>query len=379
MSKVVKLVSPLDSADVWVTEAHGFYFLSSVDGVFLPGNSGLDSEAFGDGPRQAANAYGEIVRRLNLLGIEGSSVVRVEHATASQDWRLQRMALWPKFFGPPTTAVSQGYQGKMVRQNMISVATIAAQPSIARKIITPGPNAGRASRVSVVEPFVFVIGVRGETLLSGGDHASDGTAEDVAAHVERSLLNIDHHLTSAGLSRDSILRLDAFVRTYRDYDVVKSVFERFFPVEADRPSLAIVACPLGGQTDIEVSAVATQHQIKRYRSDSNSTAPSVSTTDEFAFIGNVAAPFCMPLADTKGSLAEQVSIGLDRLRAELQLNNLDLASILRLDVYASSQYDFDLIRSCLESKHPNLRSVIVWHGIDLPSDCSVDFSAIAAR
>jgi len=380
VGKQVSLASPYDSGEVWITEAHGLYFLSSVDGVFLPGSSdSLDEESFGNGPRQAANAYGEIVRRLGLIGLTGAEVVRIEHATASQDWRPQRMALWPDFFGLPTTAVSQGYQGKMVRQNMISVASMAAGPNISRKIVTPGPNSGRASRVTVVDQLVFVIGVRGETLLSGGGQVPDGKAEHVAAHVERSLWNIEHHLKSAGLSRSSILRLDAFVRTHRDAAVLKSTFERFFPSEQDRPTLAVVACPLGGQTDIEVSAIATPGRVSRQFGSSDSSTPSLSATDKFAYVGNMMSSFCRFEANVRGSLSEQVEIGLLRLHAELQRIGLDLSSVVRLDVYAACQYDFEVIRSHMVSNHPSLKAAIAWHGIDLPDLNSVDFSAIVAR
>jgi enamine deaminase RidA (YjgF/YER057c/UK114 family) len=131
-----------------VTMAGDLAFVGGVEGRFAPGSTELDRESFRDGVRQSRNAYEELVHRLEQAGLSARHLVRVENLTASQDFRLKRMALWPEVFGRPTQAVSQGAQTKMRGQNMITATGVAYLNPGDIQIITPGPDEGRASRIS---------------------------------------------------------------------------------------------------------------------------------------------------------------------------------------------------------------------------------------
>jgi len=365
-----------------VVRAHDFLWLSSVDGIYKVGTFDLDEEAFSKGPAQAANAYSEVVRRLEECGVSGSAPVRIEHATASQDWRLQRMALWPNHFGLPTTAVSQGYQGKMIRQNMITVGVVAAMPGVARELISPGPNSGRASRVTRAADFVFIIGVRGEVLLSDGTSCSDGLIEHTEMHIDRSMANIDFHLAAAGLSGKDLVRIDAFLRSPQDAVLFRKRMDAYMKNTGGRFSINAFACPLGGSTDIEISAIAScVSQGITKDSDLRKTNLSVISSG-FGFISTC-------LMDS-GNLIESVlpstidgqfELGLKVLRQRVSNlgSNVDPDDIVRLDIFLASSYARPVVEKLLsEAFDGSIVPPVVWHGSDLPEGLQIDVSAVVA-
>ena len=363
-----------------VISANGVLFLSSVDGVYMVGTYELDEESFGDGPAQAANAYAEIVRRLEACGLTGAAAVRIEHATASQDWRLQRMALWPDYFGLPTTAVSQGYQGKMERQNMISVASIACMPDQNRKLVSPGPNSGRASRVTSCGDFLYIIGVRGETSLFDGSKCSDGLISDTRDHIERSMANIDFHLQSAGRSSRDLVRIDAFMRSPYDGPLLRDILDNYMIRTGSRFSVNAVACPLGGGTDVEISAIATMlgspSQIGK-ASDVGITNESVVAGD-FGFISTVLLESGVKRnIDIGVGLNSQFKTSMGMLEKQLNLLGSKRSHIARLDVFLASPYSRPYVAELLEREFDETVPPVVWHGVDLPDGLQIDLSAVA--
>lgn len=365
-----------------VVRAHDFLWLSSVDGVYKVGTFELDEEAFSKGPAQAANAYSEIVRRLEECGVSGSAPIRIEHATASQDWRLQRMALWPNHFGLPTTAVSQGYQGKMIRQNMITVGVVAAMPNVARELISPGPNSGRASRVTRAADFVFIIGVRGEVLLSDGTSCSDGLIEHTEMHIDRSMANIDFHLAAAGLSGKDLVRIDAFLRSPQDAVLFRKRVDEYMKTTGGRFSINAFACPLGGSTDIEISAIAScMSQGITEKSDVSKTNLSVISSG-FGFIstclmdsGNLIE------ASLPSTIDGQFQFGLKVLKQRVSDlgSNAVLDDIVRLDIFLTSPYTRPVVEKLLlEAFNGSIVPPVVWHGSDLPEGLQIDVSAVVA-
>ena len=365
-----------------VVRAHDFLWLSSVDGVYKVGTFDLDEEAFSKGPAQAANAYSEIVRRLEECGVSGSAPIRIEHATASQDWRLQRMALWPNHFGLPTTAVSQGYQGKMIRQNMITVGVVAAMPNVARELISPGPNSGRASRVTRAADFVFIIGVRGEVLLSDGTSCSDGLIEHTEMHIDRSMANIDFHLAAAGLSGKDLVRIDAFLRSPQDAVLFRKRMDAYMKTTGGRFSINAFACPLGGSTDIEISAIAScVSQGITKKSDVSKTNLSVVSSG-FGFIstclmdsGNLIE------ASLPSTIDGQFELGLNVLKQRVSDlgSNASIDDIVRLDIFLTSPYTRPVVEELLiEAFNGSFVPPVVWHGSDLPEGLQIDVSAVIA-
>lgn len=381
--RTVLLEEPCYTGYSAVVEANGFIFMSSVDGEISPHDGNLDPESFGNGPRQAANAYGELVRRLRLCGCEGANFVRVEHATSSQEWRLERMALWPQYFGVPTTAVSQGYQGSMGRQNMITVTAVAALPSLNLKVISPGPNPGRASRVTACGDFVFIIGVRGEESLASGKRTDDGRPEFFLDHVDFSYKNIEFHLAAAGQDKQCLVRMDSFIRSNLQAKEYRDWHRAFFETESS-PALNAVACSLGGRTDIEISAIGLRSGQAEvfYESGTLRLFPSAVKAGGFVFTSTMRSEAGMSLDSTLplvSSLASEVESSILRLKRILDGVRCDLDDIVRLDVYVCDPYEIDDIRLALKRFFKELVPPLVWHSVDLPTGVRVDISAIASE
>jgi enamine deaminase RidA (YjgF/YER057c/UK114 family) len=377
----VLLEEPLYPGFSAVVEANGFIFMSSVDGEISPGDGKLDVESFGDGPRQAANAYGELVKRLQLCGCEGANFVRVEHATSSQEWRLERMALWPQYFGVPTTAVSQGYQGRMGRQNMITVTAIAALPSLNVEVISPGPNPGRASRVTTCGDFTFVIGVRGERSLASDERTDDGRPEFFLDHVDFSYQNIEFHLAAAGLSKQCLVRMDSFIRSNFQGKEYRDWHRAFFEPE-NSPALNAVACSLGGRTDIEISAIGLRSGSAEvfYESGTLRQLPSAVKAGGFVFTSTMRSEAGMSLESAlplASSLDAEVESSIFEMQKILESTRCGLEDIVRLDVYVCDPYEIDDVRIALKRFFKQSVPPLVWHSVDLPTGVRVDISAIA--
>ncbi len=379
MAREVLLLEQGNSKFASVVRANGVLFLSSVDGVYKVGTSEIDEESFGDGPAQAANAYAEIARRLEVCGLSGAAAVRIEHATASQDWRLQRMALWPQHFGLPTTAVSQGYQGKMERQNMITVASVACMPDLFRELISPGPNSGRASRVTRCGDFVYIIGVRGETSLSDGSKCSDGLIENTREHIEHSMANIDFHLHSSGRASKDLVRIDAFMRSPYDAPLLRMILENYMKRTGSSFSVNAVACPLGGGTDIEISAIASVsgHVKPKGKLNEESTTNASVVAGGFGFISTALVDSGVRRkVDVGVGLESHFKAGFDVLEQRIKSLGSNRSQIVRLDIFLASPYARPHIADLLEKEFNDVVPPIVWHGVDLPDGLQVDVSAV---
>jgi enamine deaminase RidA (YjgF/YER057c/UK114 family) len=373
----VLLEDPTRPGMAAVVRAGSLLFLSSVDGVSDHRTGEIDHSVFGDGPAQARRAYSVIVERLEECGLDGTAAVRIEHATASQDWRLQRMALWPEYFGAPTRPVSQGYQGKMVGRNMITVAAVAAYPDMPREIITPGPNPGRASRITRCGEWIFVIGVRGETSLASGKHAAQETPTAFAEQVRFCYDNLTHHLRAGNASITDVVRFDGFIRDVNRLDELFAVAgEHCGPFEAAE---TYVACPLGGSTDAEISAMAIAPGEQR----TSVTGPDGRLTvvaNGLAFTPHVsgdADASGTPQPDLCGDLDRQTVNCLDRLAGVLPAAGSDLDATVRLDVYLSDPYRFEHVDRIIRDRFAGTAPAVVRHGVDLGASTLVGMAAIA--
>lgn len=380
--RTVLLEHPVRPGVAAVIKSGPFLFLSSVDGDKDEKSGEKILSSFGDGPAQARNAYQTVVDRLVECGYDGSAAVRIEHATSSQEWRLARMALWPEYFGEPTQAVSQGYQGKMVGQNMITVTTVATTGEVEREIITPGPNPGRASRISRCGPLLFVIGVRGQTDLATGEEAPEETAEAFAEQVRIAYRNIDHHLAAAGASRQQLVRFDGFIRDINRAIEHRDLRTQHFGGRMDVAS-TVVACPLGGRTDIELSAMAAipgeARDVTFYegRTDLARTVRAGGFVFASGALGNRGVDG-MLREDVCGKLEPQLDLALLRIEASLDDYGARLESIVRLDVYVKDPNRADDVYRWLHERFHGDVPTVAMHGIDLEPTAEAELTAIAA-
>lgn len=366
-----------------VTAAGDLAFVGGVEGRFAPGTNELDRESFRDGVRQSRNAYEELVHRLGQAGFTARNLARVENLTVSQDFRPQRMKLWPEIFGRPTQAVSQGAQTKMRGQNMITATGVAFRDPDDIEIITPGPDEGRASRITRAGSWYFVIGVRGETLLATGEKALDDVPDPLAVQADFAYRNIDHHVTTAGLTRDNLVRYDCYLRdisqAMRHRDLRTSHFEGRMPV-----SSTVVGCALGGSTDVELSAIAVAdgvpHEVVFYpgRVDLARTVRAGDFVFASGALGNRGVDGKL-VPEAFGNPERQLGLALDRIEKSLDDFGAALPDIVRLDVFIRDAYWEGAARDLLAARFPDIVPATTFTGCELEPSAEVEVTAAAYK
>lgn len=366
-----------------VTTAGDLAFVGGVEGRFAPGTNEFDRESFRDGVRQSRNAYEELVHRLEQAGLGARNVVRVENLTASQDFRLARMALWPEVFGRPTQAVSQGAQTKMRGQNMITATGVAFRDVDDIEVITPGPSEGRAARITRAGSWYFVIGVRGETSLDTGEKALDDVPDPLAVQADFAYRNIEHHLAAAGLGRDNLVRYDCYLRdisqAMRHRDLRTRHFGGRMPV-----SSTVVGCALGGSTDMELSAIAVAdgvpHDVVFYpgRVDLARTVRAGDFVFASGALGNRGVDG-KPVPEAFGDPERQLGIALDRIEASLNDFGAALPDVVRLDVFIRDAYWEGKARDLLAARFPDIVPATTFTGCELEPSAEVEVTATAYK
>ena len=262
------------------------------------------------------------------------------------------MALWPEYFGRPTQAVSQGFQGRMVGQNMITVTGIATRPELTREVIAAGPDDGRAARIVRAGPFLFVIGVRGETELGTGERAPEEVDGAFARQINFAYRNIEHWLGKAGASRSDLVRYDAFIRDIGRAMEHRSARTDHFGGQMTVAS-TVVGCPLGGRTDLELSAVAAlpgdRTRETTYIGGRGDLARAVKVNG-FAFASGM-----LGNRGTDGNIVDsaiarlepQLELARARIEASLDTVGATWSNIVRLDIYVRDPMRHAVVRDWL--------------------------------
>ena len=207
---------------------------------------------------QCRNSYGRIARRLEAAGYGDDCVVWIENFTSGQHWRLERMALWPEYFGEENhqRAVSFGVQTRMDGLNMLTSIVMAIDPALQRRVAVPAPHRGRASRCTRVGPFTFVIGVRGTTTSYTNVPAPEETGDSFDVQLDyrdttRSSRTSSTTTTSSRTSSalDCGLRAARFVPRYEAGRATASADSLPFASYA-------IGFPLGGNNEQELGGIA---------------------------------------------------------------------------------------------------------------------------
>jgi enamine deaminase RidA (YjgF/YER057c/UK114 family) len=364
-----------------VTPAGEHAFVGGVEGRYRPGTAELDRDSFGDGVRQSRNAYEEIVNRIEQAGLTNRHLVRVENLTSGQEWRLARMKLWPGVFGSPTRAVSQGAQTKMRGQNMMTATAVAFRDADDIEVVTPGPDDGRASRITRAGGWYFVIGVRGAQALGTGEKALDDVPDPLGTQAAIAYRNIDTHLASAGLGRESLVRYDCFLRdisqAMRHRDMRTEHFDGQMTV-----SSTVVGAPLGGRSDIELSAMAVgpsmRHEVAFYpgRVDLARTVQAGNLIFSSGALGNRGVDGKLA-PESFGKPERQLELALERTEASLADFGATLADVVRLDVFVKDAYWEAAARDILAKRFPEIVPATTFTGCELEPSAEVELTAIA--
>jgi ureidoacrylate peracid hydrolase len=285
---------------------------------------------------QCRNSYGRVRRRLAQAG-HGGAAVWIQNYTSGQDWRLQRMALWPEYFGETEhgLAVSFGAQARMAGVNMITTTVMGVTAEVERVPVVPQPTPGRAARVVRADPFVYVIGVGGLTHPATAAPAPEEAPEAFDAQLRCAAEWLAAHLGKAGVGPRDFVRLDACLR-----DVNRAPdYHRFWQghLGGEIPFAAsAVGLPLGGRAEHEIGGLALAPGATKeiaWLGDRPGVAEAVKA-GQLVFVSG-----CSGLRRGRtGDKLAQAGQAFQRLEAALGRFGAGLGDLLRLDVFLRDIY-----------------------------------------
>lgn len=110
---------------------------------------------------------------------------------------------------------------------------------------------GPFSYATISHGFVFVSGLASLDLSTGQFEYGD-----IKLETENTLLNIQRVLKIAGTDLNHIVKCSVFLKDINDFSEMNQIYERFFPVESQRPARVTVQAVLGSKIKIEIDAIA---------------------------------------------------------------------------------------------------------------------------
>lgn len=324
-----------------------YLFVAGSDGYRRLEDERIDPELAEHAIEQCRNSYGRVARRLEQAGYGGDCAVWIENFTSGQHWRLERMALWPEYFGEENhmRAVSFGAQTRMSGINMLTSIVMAVDPSIERRVAVPPPGRGRASRCTRVGPFTFVIGVRGHEDPVTQAHAPEEVDESFDIQLEYCFNALAAHLNKDGNTLANLLRVDATLRAARFVPKYESGVKKRFGGKIPFASYAI-GTPLGARLEQEVGGVAiVPGEEKSVRWSNDETVVDSTNGGGLTFLRSVSglvderSHAIVPdlYADTRGQTHQAIA-NVEHL---LRRAGSSLERLLRLDVFLKDIYAQD--------------------------------------
>jgi enamine deaminase RidA (YjgF/YER057c/UK114 family) len=361
-----------------------YLFVAGADGHRDLNTNEIVPELAHQAMDQCRISYGRVAQRLERAGYGGNCAVWIENFSSSQDFRLERMALWPEFFGKEDhgKAVSLGVQAKMSGLNMLTTVAMALTPDVERIPVVPQPHPGRASRCTKAGAFVYVIGVGGVGNPFTHEVAPKEIPEAFGVQTHNTLDWVQSHLSHAGADVPDLVRVDAHLRNVNRAPEYRAYVQQRCGGRLPVATYAVgVAGPTSREHEVGGMAVApgTPKEIAWWQQDPN-VAQAIKA-DRLVF-----ASGCSGLQDpATGQLRPelyadaptQARQALRRLEAALQRFGAGLHNVLRLDVFLDDVYFEDqfieVARDLLGPQPPAMSFV----GAQLEHGAAVEVSAIA--
>jgi enamine deaminase RidA (YjgF/YER057c/UK114 family) len=361
-----------------------YLFISGSDGERRVSDEELDPALAENAIEQCRNSYGRIKQRLNRAGYGDDCAVWVENFTSGQHWRLERMALWPEYFGEENhlRTVSFGVQTRMHGLNMLTTIAMAVDPSVPRTIVVPAPHRGRASRCTRVGPFTFVIGVRGHIDPYTKAHAPEETPDAFGVQFDYSLNALQSHLEHDGNSLDNFVRLDCGLRAARFVAGYEDRLRARFDGRIPFASYA-VGVPLGGTCEQEIGGIAVapgEAKTVAWSAADPALADSVSAGG-LVFVRNVSGMRDERTLHVRGELAgdvrAQVRNAIFNLEHFLTQARTSTKQLLRLDVFVRDIYGAGEVLGELTAILGNSMPALTFLGAEPQHGAEIELTAIA--
>jgi enamine deaminase RidA (YjgF/YER057c/UK114 family) len=348
-----------------------YLFVAGSDGYRSLEDEHIDPALAENALAQCRNSYGRVARRLEAAGYGGDCAIWIENFTSGQHWRLERMALWPEYFGDENheRAVSFGVQTRMDGINMLTSVVMAIDPSLERHVAVPAPHRGRASRCTRVGPFTFVIGVRGGVDPQTQEVAEEETAGSFDVQLENCFKNLEAHLKADGNTSENFVRVDAMLRAARFIPRYERGVRALFDGKPAFASYAI-GTPLGGRHEQEIGGVAVAPgEPKTVYWSSDGTTVDATAAGGLVFLRSVGGS----AGDARAQTAQAVS----KIEKLLEPAGSSLDRVLRLDVFLKDIYAQDEVLDALKGRFGNGGPAMSFLGCEPRDSAEVEMIAIA--
>ena len=360
-----------------------YIFVSGSDGYRDLATERIAPELADNAVAQCRNAYGRVQRRLEHAGYSGDCAIWIENFTSGQHWRLERMALWPEFFGEVGhgQAVSFGAQTRMNGINMLTASVLAVDPSLPRHVAVKQPAKGRASRITRVGDLIFVIGVRGHKDPATGAAAPEECDTAFTAQLDFCTRALGGHLAKDGRTLAHFVRLDCGLRGARFIEPLEAGLRQSFGGKLPF-ALHSFGTILGGRTEQELGGVAVADLAqKRLIPDTNdpTRAESVSAGG-LVFLRKMSGNLderTGAMSGAWGDLKAQVRQALSNIDAALKRAGTDRSALLRFDVVLRDIYDEDDVVALLGQELGGAMPCATFIGGEPAGRAEIEITAIA--
>jgi len=360
-----------------------YLFVAGSDGYRRLSDEQVDPALAEDALGQCRNSYGRVARRLEAAGYGGDCAIWIENFTSGQHWRLERMALWPEYFGEENheRAVSFGAQTRMDGLNMLTSIVMAIDPALERHVAVPAPHRGRASRCTRVGPFSFVIGVRGSADPATKEPAPEENATSFDVQLGYCFDTLESHLNHDGNTSENFLRVDATLRAARFIPIFEHGARERFAGRIPFASYAI-GTPLGGHNEQELGGVAiVPGERKTVYWSAHGTRADATAGGGLIFLRSVSGVFDEraqhTILDVFGDVRTQAEQCVKNIETLLERTGSSLDRVLRLDVFLRDIYAQDEALAVLKGRFGADGPVMSFIGCEPRNLAEVEVIAIA--
>ena len=382
MRKTILASDELADGLAGLIQAGPLLFTAGCDGHRDLGTAKINPELAGNPEAQCENAYGRVGALLRRANADFPSVVRLDHATSSQDWLPRRQAIRGKLFGRPAPLASTGVGAKMSGINMLTTFVIAVADPADKEVLIPGARYGMNNISSAVRggPFLFLAGIRGTLDPRTGRTVSEETHDAFPAQLRMSYDIINAILAEIGADASAILRLDCYIRDITRSDEDSRVRDDVLGSVACAST--VVGLPLSARGEVEITTIAlAPGHAKQVVAQRTNGLPCVVRAGGFLFIGECRGNVTVETGEldrsVTGDRRGQLLRALDVLDTRLRNAGSNSAQVVRLELYLRDIYFAEQANAVLRQHFGNNPPVVSTTGAELDDLVEVKLNAIA--